>query len=134
MEEDEASPLSAALHIFRRQPVVLLQDHRQVLLPDGPGLVGPRHHGLHAHLPEAQVREVQHILREVQVLAGKGAPDEVVLVAPLLREALVLGDDDVVAALSVPGGAHAVVDLFPPVQAQHYVGHLPVAELGDLVV
>ena len=65
---------------------------------------------------------------------GEGAADVVIPAAPFLRELHEFGDDDIVASFSVPGGTHAVIDLFPSVQAQDDIGHFPVAEFRDLVV
>ena len=134
VEEGKASALFLPLNIFLCQKVILLQNHRQILLPDGVGCLIRRHHRLHGKLCKAQVGVVQHICGKIRIIACEGSPDEVVLISPLLLEVSELRDDDIVAALSVPGRAHPVIHFFSAVQAEHHIAHLPVAEIDDLII
>ena len=77
---------------------------------------------------------MQHIRREIQIVAGKGPAHIIIVLIPGLGELLELGHDQLIAALAVAEGAHLVVDLRTSVQAQHHIAHLPVAELHHLVV
>ena len=76
-----------------------------------------------------------HILREIQIVAGKGTADIVILACAALRELLELRNRDLVAAaVAVTGRAHVVVYFLTSVQAHDHIAHLPVAEVDDLVV
>ena len=117
MEEVEILVCPMAAHHLCRQLVVLLTDKGHVLFPEGVGLLRSRHHRLHGDLLEAQVRQVQHVLGEIQVIAGKGAAHIVIVLIPALCQLLELRHDQVVASVAVPEGAHFVVDLFSAVDA-----------------
>ena len=60
---------------------------------------------------------MHHVGGKVQVVPGEGAAEIVVLVSPAGDELLELGDDHIIAALAVDGGAHPVVDLRTSVKA-----------------
>ena len=115
------------------QALILRLQLGQILLLERIGVFPLPHHRLHRHVP-ADGRQGLHVLSEVLVEAGEGAPQVVVLGAPAGDELLKLGDDHVVAALAVDGGPQIVVDLLPAVQGQHGVGHLPVDVLDVLVI
>ena len=136
MEKDKALALPAALHILGRELVVLLEDNRQVFFANRIGLRGVCDHRLHAHLLEAEIRKVQHILGELQIVVRKCAADVVILVllVPLRRKALELRDNDVIAALPAARRTHAVVHFFPAVQRENHIRHLFVTERRDLIV
>ena len=75
-----------------------------------------------------------HILGEIQVLSCKCTAYVIFLLVPALGKLLELWNDQVIASLSVAERAHPVIDLFPAVQAQDHVIHLPVHELLDFVI
>ena len=105
----------------------------QILPLDGKGVVQGAAGGLYRDVAEAQRGQVHHVLGEVQILPGEGAPDIVVLGAPARHQLLELGHDHVIAALAVDGGAHVVVHILPAIQGQDHVGHLPVDVVDVLV-
>ena len=119
---------------LHRQPVVLLQDRRHILSTDRVGLLLIRHHRLHGKLLKAKIRQMLHILREVQVIMGERAAGIIIELSSAVRKLLEFGNDLVVAALSAPMRAHPVVHLPAPVDAEHHVRHFPIQEFLDLVV
>ena len=74
MEKVESLSLFFTLYHLRRQPVVFLPQRRKILLPDCIVVLRPCHHRLHGYLPEAQIRQMQHVSGEVQIVAGKCPP------------------------------------------------------------
>lgn len=71
-----------AAHQLPGQLLILGVHLGQVLFLNGEGVVQGAAGGLHRDMAEAQAGQVHHVLGEVQVLPGKGAPDIVVLGAP----------------------------------------------------
>ena len=115
MEEIKIIFLSMSAHHLRRQLVVLLAERRNVLFPDGIGLFRSRHHRLHGDLLEAQIRQMQHVLGKIQVVAGKGSAHVVIVLIPAFSQLLELRHNQIVAAVSVSEGTHFVIDLFTSV-------------------
>ena len=58
MEEIEIIFLPVTLHHLSRQPIILLAENRNVLLPNCIGRFGGRYHRFHGNLPKAQVRQM----------------------------------------------------------------------------
>ena len=71
---------------------------------------------------------------KVGVVVGEGAAHVVVLAAAGRHQLLELGHDPLPAAVAGVVHPEAVVDLLAPVQAEHHVAHLPVAEVDHVVV
>ena len=57
----------------------------------------------------SQIRQVQHIFGEIQVVMGKGSPDIIIFLIPALRKLLEFGNDQVIAARPVPERTHMVM-------------------------
>ena len=130
MEEVHVGPVLQLL----RQLLILLQNHRQILILQriAAGLLP--HYRLHRDVAEAQVRHMHDILGKVQIIVGKGAPQVVVLGPAARHQLLELGNNNLIAPLPVDRLAHAVVDLGSPVQRKDGVGHLPVDVVDVLIV
>ncbi len=77
---------------------------------------------------------MQDILREVQIIVRKGPPDIIFVLMAALRKLLVFGNNQVIAALSVPERPHPVVYLRTSVDAKDDISHLPVAEFHNLII
>ena len=117
-----------------RQLLVLLLHDLDVLGREGGGIVGGADHGLHAELGEAQLQHLPDVLHKVGVQVGEGAAHVVVLAAAGLHQLLELGHDPLPAAVAGIVHPEAVVNLLAPVQREHHVAHLPVAEVDHLIV
>ena len=116
------------------QVLVLLQNAGQVLLLEGVVILGIAHHRLHRHVAEALVSDVDDVLGEIPVVTGEGTTQVVVLVTTSSHQLLELGENYIVAALAVDGGAHVVVDLRAAIQREHGVGHVLVDVIDGLIV
>ena len=130
MEEIKASSLFLPFDILNSQLVVLFHDLRKIFLTDRIRLVLCTDNRLNGHL-----LEMLHILREVQVVAGKGTANIIILTGTALRKFLEFRHDNVIAAaVTVSGRTHQIVDLFSSIQAEYHIAHFAVAELHDLIV
>ena len=135
MEEIESSSLFFALDILNCQLVILLHDLRKIFLPDRVRLILRSDYRLDGHLVKSKICEMLHILREIQIVAGKGTADIVILACAALRELLELRNGDLItAAVTVSGRTHVVIDFLTSVQAHDYIAHLTVTEVHDLIV
>ena len=134
MEEIETPSFFSALYHFHCQPVVFLHQHRQIRLRDGIVVLRPRHHRLHGYLFETQIRQVQHIPGEIQVVMGECPPHIVPLLSSALGHFPEFRHNQVIAALSAPERPHFVMDFFPSVDAQDDVRHLAVGKFQNLVI
>lgn len=117
-----------------RQLIILLEDYRQVFLTDRIIVLIRCDNRLNGYLLEAKLCHELEILHKIQIISRKCTAHVIALVATLLHKLLELRHDDIVAALTVSGRAHPVVDLFSTVKAQHNVRNLFVAEVNDFVV
>ena len=54
------------------QLVILLEELRQILLPDCVRFLRLRHNRLHRNLLESEICKMQHILREIKIIMCKG--------------------------------------------------------------
>ena len=133
MEEVKASALPPPLQYELRQLIILLAERRHILLADGIPVLRRRHHRLHGYLREAQIRQMPHILREIEVGVGKCPSDEIPDSVTGPRHLLEPGHYGVVGALAARSGAHPVVDLLAPVYGEDYIAHLPVGEFKYLI-
>ena len=117
MEEIEIIFLSMAAHHLRGQLIILLTNHRNILFPERVGLFRSRHHRLHGNLFEAQIRQMQHILSEIQVIPGKGSSHIIIVLIPALRQLLELGHNQIIASVAVPERTHFIIDFLTAVNA-----------------
>ena len=99
MEEIESSSLFFALDILNCQLVILLHDLRKIFLPDRVRLILRSDYRLDGHLVKSKICEMLHILREIQIVAGKGTADIVILACAALRELLELRNGDLITCL-----------------------------------
>ena len=60
---------------------------------------------------------MQHVLAEVQVIAGEGSTHVVIGLVPAVCQLPELRHNDIVAAVAVAERAHPVIDLFASVDA-----------------
>ncbi len=77
---------------------------------------------------------MQHILREIQIMPRECAADIIIHLIPAFCRLLKFRHYHIVTALSTPERTHQIMDLFPPVDGEHKIRHLPVAELQDFIV
>ena len=134
MEKVETlSFLLAAQHLLR-QLIVLLEEHRDIPLPQRILLRLLRHHRFHGDLLKAQVRQMQYILRKIEIVPRKSPPHIVVHLVPARRRLLKFRHYLIVTALSAPERTHQVVDLLSSVDGENDVSHLPVTEFQHLVI
>ena len=119
---------------LRGQPVVLGEELGQVFFTERVIIRGLSHNGLHRDLLETQVRNVQNVLGEIQVISGKGSPCVISLLPSGLRQSLEFGDNPVVGILSAAEGAHLIVDFLPAVNRENDIAHLPVKEVLNLII
>ena len=126
--------LPAALPHQPGQLLVLLLDHRNVIVGQGGRVARRADHRLHAQLGKAEVQHGPDILEEVGVGVRKGTADVVVFAPAGLHQALEFRHHPVIAP--PPGIVHAVavVYLAPAVQAQHHVAHFAVGKLNHVIV
>ena len=65
--------------------IILLHDLRKIFLPDRVRLILRSDYRLDGHLVKSKICEMLHILREIQIVAGKGTADIVILACAALR-------------------------------------------------
>ena len=81
MEEIKASSLFVPLDIFFCKIVVFFHDLRKILLTNGVIFLRLSHYRLNRHAFETKIGKFQNILREIQIITGKGSSDIIVLIA-----------------------------------------------------
>lgn len=77
---------------------------------------------------------MQDIIGEIGIVVGIGATYIVVPPAPALDKALELGYNRIVAAPARVIDAEAIMHLAAAVKRKHYIVHLSVAEIDDLII
>ena len=117
VEKLEWPPLPLPPDDFHCQPVIFRKELGQILCAQRIIFLRRCHHRLHGYLLKAQIRQMQHILREIQVVVGKRPAHIIFLLAPALGKLLEFGYNQVIAACPLAEGAHPVIDLPAPVNA-----------------
>ena len=134
MEKIESPSLSAAPCHLHGKLIIFFLQRRQIRLGNSVWIRGFRHHRLHGNLLKAQIRQMQHILRKVQIVVGVGSPHIVFFLPPAFGCFYKFRDNAVIASLTAPEGPHPVVDFLSPVDAQYNVVHLPIGKFQYLIV
>ena len=112
---------------------VLSEDFREVLVSESV-LIAFAYDRLNGDLVESGIAEGENVFGEVLVLIGEGTADVVLLIASSGNQLLVLGENNIVAALTVSEDAEVVVDLLATVDGEDDVGHFAVDEIDFFVV
>ena len=81
MEEFESSSLFLTLYKLFCESVILIHDLRKVFLTDGVRLFRSCNYWLHGKLLKAEVRIVEDIISEIQVISCEGSANEIILLA-----------------------------------------------------
>ena len=81
MEEFESSSLFLTLYKLFCESVILIHNLRKVFLADGVRLFRSCNYRLHGKLLKAEVRIVEDIVSEIQVVSCEGSADEIILLA-----------------------------------------------------
>ncbi len=134
VEEVEPLAVGTAIQIDLRQPVILRLDGRQIFFLQGIFLAWIGHHRLNGQLLEAFICQIKHIVAEVLVVAGEGAPNVVLLVPTLFGKFLGFFHNQLIAALAVDGRTHPVVHFRPAVDGDDHIAHFLVQEIHDFIV
>ena len=132
--EGEGAAFALALEHQLGELFILLQYDRQILLRQRGGIVRRADHRLHAQLREAEVEHLADIGQKIGVGVREGAAHVVVLAAARGDQLLKLGHDALPAAVAGKVHAIAVVHLLAPVETEHHIAHLTVAEVDHVVV
>ena len=77
---------------------------------------------------------MKHILRKVKIIPGKCSPHIIFFLVSAFGKFLELRHNQVVTSFSVPERTHPVIYLFPPVQAENHIIHLPVDKFLNFVI
>ena len=97
------------------QLVILLEELRQILLPDCVRLLRLRHNRLHRNLLESEICKMQHILREIKIIMCKGSSHIIFILMSALRELLELRHDQIIASRTLAERPHLIVNFLPSV-------------------
>ena len=81
MEEFESSSLFLTLYKLFCESVILIHDLRKVFLTDGVRLFRSCNYRLHGKLLKAEVRIVEDIISEIQIVSCEGSANEIILLA-----------------------------------------------------
>ena len=122
------------LYHLRRQAIILLTDQRNILFPNGIGLLRRRHHRLHGNLLKAQIRKMQNILAEIKVIPSESSSHIIIILIPAFGRFLELGNNQLIASLSIPERTHLVMNPLPAVNAQNHIAHFPIGKFHYLVI
>ena len=133
MEEEKTVSGTMALHISRRQPVILLINPGQISFFDSiRGVL--RHDRLHGKNVKPRVVHGQHVLRKIEIIFRIGAAQVIVIPATRCYRTLKIGKDPVVRSPPGSVGAHPVMHLPTPVKAKHQTDMIIVKKFLVLLV
>ena len=81
MEEFESSSLFLTFYKLFCESVILIHDLRKVFLTDGVRLFRSCNYRLHGKLLKAEVRIMEDIISEIQIVSCEGSANEIILLA-----------------------------------------------------
>ena len=77
---------------------------------------------------------MQDILREIQIVMGKGSTHIVFFLMSAVRELLELRYDQIIRSCPLAERSHAVMDFFSAVDTQDHIAHLLIGKFHDVII